>query len=467
MHFNATLTVIHALDDRKEKRLYLRYSKEDKKKKTKVKEEIHERYNEKNPVKQVKPEKDGHRSKKEHSFYQIFRLGLFVGMCIVLFTVMIVAAITSERDIQWEPAFRMYRGLFMFILSFFLFGMNICGWKAAGINHAKIIELDHGHLSAIQILEKATFFAVVWGISVVLFIFSHQFGVSRYFHPLALTCFLIIFFANTLKVSHRSARFWLIRTLWRVLTTPFHPVGFADFWLADQLNSLVVAILDMEYIACYYALDFYSVQDRARCGSKLYGIRPLVACLPAWWRFSQSLRRYNDTKQKFPHLANAGKYSTTFFVVFFSTIVTTRKEETGSTQLDFYFFGWVVSAFVSTCYTFTWDIKMDWGLLQREDNLLRTRRMFKHKSFYYFGMVSDLVLRFSWILTLSVGEAGLFNSEVLVGFLAVVELFRRFIWNFFRVENEHIHRTKCVVIDHNIEELQEYEEEEEETGSQN
>ncbi|KAK3726641.1 hypothetical protein QZH41_012272, partial [Actinostola sp. cb2023] len=217
----------------------------------------------------------------------------------------------------------------------------------------------------------------------------------------------------------------------------------------------------MEYIACFYALDFYSVQDRTLCGSKLYGIRPLVACLPAWWRFSQSLRRYHDTKQKFPHLANAGKYSTTFFVVFFSTIATTRKEMTGATQLDFYFFGWVVSAFVSTCYTFFWDIKMDWGLLERENNLLRANRMFKHKSCYYFAMVGDLVLRFSWILTISIGEAGLFHSEVLKGFLAVFEIFRRFIWNFFRVENEHINRTKFAVSDHSIDELQEYEEEDE------
>ena len=49
---------------------------------------------------------------------------------------------------------------------------------------------------------------------------------------------------------------------WRVLTAPFHHVAFADFWLADQLNSLVVAILDMEYLACFYALDFYSVQGK-------------------------------------------------------------------------------------------------------------------------------------------------------------------------------------------------------------
>ena len=40
------------------------------------------------------------------------------------------------------------------------------------------------------------------------------------------------------------------------------------------------------------------------------------------FRFAQCLRRYRDTKDAFPHLANAGKYSTTFFVVLFSTMNT-------------------------------------------------------------------------------------------------------------------------------------------------
>ena len=56
------------------------------------------------------------------------------------------------------------------------------------------------------------------------------------------------------------------------------------------------------------------------CDGTLYGIRPLVACLPAWFRFAQCLRRYRDTKHAFPHLVNAGKYSTAFFVVAFSTL---------------------------------------------------------------------------------------------------------------------------------------------------
>jgi hypothetical protein len=29
-------------------------------------------------------------------------------------------------------------------------------------------------------------------------------------------------------------------------------VGFADFWLADQLNSLVAALLDFQFLICLY-----------------------------------------------------------------------------------------------------------------------------------------------------------------------------------------------------------------------
>lgn len=56
------------------------------------------------------------------------------------------------------------------------------------------------------------------------------------------------------------------------------------------------------------------------CDGTLYGVRPFVACLPAWFRFAQCLRRYKDTRHAFPHLVNAGKYSTSFFVVAFSTL---------------------------------------------------------------------------------------------------------------------------------------------------
>ena len=41
----------------------------------------------------------------------------------------------------------------------------------------------------------------------------------------------------------------------RVVTAPFHRVEFADFWLADQLNSLVVVLMDLEYMVCFYSFE--------------------------------------------------------------------------------------------------------------------------------------------------------------------------------------------------------------------
>lgn len=55
-------------------------------------------------------------------------------------------------------------------------------------------------------------------------------------------------------------------------------------------------------------------------------------------------------------------------------------------------------------------------------------------------MVEDLIFRSLWTLNISVGEAGakVLEGNILGTILAIFEVFRRFIWNFFRVENEHL-----------------------------
>ena len=54
--------------------------------------------------------------------------------------------------------------------------------------------------------------------------------------------------------------------------------------------------------------------------------------------------------------------------------------------------------------------------------------------------MADLILRSLWTLNISVGEAGISSLEgnLLGTILATLEVFRRFIWNFFRLENEHL-----------------------------
>lgn len=69
-----------------------------------------------------------------------------------------------------------------------------------------------------------------------------------------------------------------------------------------------------------YSVYFFYVTEVESCVEGSYLIRPMVAMLPAWFRFAQCIRRYRDTRESFPHLANALKYSTSFFVVIFSSL---------------------------------------------------------------------------------------------------------------------------------------------------
>lgn len=58
--------------------------------------------------------------------------------------------------------------------------------------------------------------------------------------------------------------------------------------------------------------------------------------------------------------------------------------------------------------------------------------------FYYFAIVEDLILRFGWTLSMSLIEMGYMDSDLMFSILAPLEVFRRFVWNYFRLENEHL-----------------------------
>ncbi|CAG2191037.1 PHO1 [Mytilus edulis] len=375
------------------------------------------------------------------------RVGLFFGMFIVLVIVVVITAFFTSHSGNWEPALRMFRGMFLIIMMICFLGINTYGWRSSGVNHVLIFEIDpRRHLSPHQLLELAAALAVVWTLCLLGYLFSNHLGWPPFIFPLIMAGFLFLFLINPIRIFHHSSRYWLLSVLFRIVTSPFHHVGFADFWLADQLNSLAIVLLDFEYMVCFYAfeVEWHGPNRPEVCTMSKFGIRSIVSTLPAWFRFAQCLRRYRDTKMAFPHLVNAGKYSTTFFVVLFSSLYSSTLEWQGKEykQNHAFFYLWIIAAVLSSCYTLTWDLKMDWGILDRnagENKFLREEIVYASKGYYYFAIVEDFVLRFVWTLTVSVGENPYFeHKEVLVTLLASLELFRRFVWNFFRLENEHL-----------------------------
>lgn len=119
--------------------------------------------------------------------------------------------------------------------------------------------------------------------------------------------------------------------------------------------------------------------------------RPLVNCLPAWFRFAQCLRRYRDSREAFPHLVNAGKYSSTFLMVMFATLRAYHASEYQSTWDNPYTTCWILSGIFSSTYAYLWDIKMDWGLFDSNSG----ENKFLREEVVYSSTVCIFRLRFS------------------------------------------------------------------------
>lgn len=101
-------------------------------------------------------------------------------------------------------------------------------------------------------MELAAVLGVVWTLSVLTFLYSQYLSIPAYANPLALIIIMALFMFNPTRTFRFEARFWLLRVLSRILCAPFFYVGFADFWLADQLNSLATAFTDFHYLLCFY-----------------------------------------------------------------------------------------------------------------------------------------------------------------------------------------------------------------------
>ena len=74
--------------------------------------------------------------------------------------------------------------------------------------------------------------------------------------------------------------------------------------------------------------------------------------------------------------------------------------------------------------------------------LLRKELTLQYRFFYYFSMVSNFLLRITWVFTISPTSYGIpIPSDYFKSIIYSLEIVRRQQWNFYRLENEHL--TNC------------------------
>ena len=77
----------------------------------------------------------------------VFRVGLFTGMCFVSIAAVVLSCIFYQNLAEVEDgniitAIRLYRPGFSIWLFLLFIGVNIWGWRTAGVNHVLIFEID-------------------------------------------------------------------------------------------------------------------------------------------------------------------------------------------------------------------------------------------------------------------------------------------------------------------------------------
>ncbi|KAH9709643.1 phosphate transporter PHO1 [Citrus sinensis] len=210
-------------------------------------------------------------------------------------------------------------------------------------------------------------------------------------------------------------------------------VTLPDFLLADNITSQVQAIRSIELYICYYGLG-ESSQRQSKCHT--HGIYNafyfIVAIVPFWLRFLQCLRRLCEEKDAV-HGWNGLKYLLIIIAVLIRTAFELKKGTT-------WFVLALASSAVAVAMSTYWDIVMDWGLLQRKskNTYLRDNLVISNKSVYFAAMVLNIVLRVAWMQLVIEFNLHSLQKMAITTIISCLEVFRRGIWNFFRLENEHL-----------------------------
>ncbi|KAJ1412018.1 SPX domain, partial [Sesbania bispinosa] len=383
-------------------------------------------------------------SQREESHTVTFFIGLFTGCFLALFAgYAIMAHVTGlysrqPNSVYMETVYPVLSMFSLVFLHFFLYGCNIVAWRKTRINYSFIFELaptkelKYRDIFLICTMAMTAVVGVMF-LHLTLLTKGYSYAQVQDIPGFLLLVFLLILVCP-FNIIYRSSRYRFLCVIRNIVLSPLYKVVMLDFFMADQLCSQVPMLRNLEYVACYYITGSYKTQDYGYCmRAKHYrDLAYAVSFLPYYWRAMQCARRWFDEGQT-SHLVNLGKYVSAMLAA--GAKVAYEKDNS---------IGWlclvVIMSSAATVYQLYWDFVKDWGLLQMNSKnpWLRNELMLRRKAIYYFSMALNLILRLAWLQTVLHSRFEHVDYRVTSLFLAALEVIRRGLWNFFRLENEHL-----------------------------
>ncbi|XP_076925206.1 phosphate transporter PHO1 homolog 9-like [Bidens hawaiensis] len=376
-----------------------------------------------------------------------FLVGCFVGCSIALVVAVILTI--HARDLLRSPGRNQYMtnifplySLFVYIvLHLLMYAANMYFWKRYRVNYAYIFgfkpntELGYKEILLLSSgLLVLTFAAVLSNLEMEMDERTQSYATLTELVPLGLVTVVLLITICPFNIMYRSSRFFLIVSLWHCVCAPLYKVTFPDFFLGDQLTSQVQLLRTVEFYICYYGWGDFKRRSNTCNQSNIYEMFFIfIAVIPYWFRFLQCMRQVFEQKD-YGHGMNGLKYLSTIVAVVTRTIYVQRR---GTAMRVIA----ASSSGVATIYNTYWDMVKDWGLLRKDSNnpWLRDKLILPNKSIYCVAMVMNVILRLAWMQTvLDFHEAPWLHRSTMLFVVASLEIIRRGLWNFFRVENEHL-----------------------------
>ncbi|KAI8927108.1 EXS family-domain-containing protein [Entophlyctis helioformis] len=330
-----------------------------------------------------------------------WRSGFLSGLAIppIVFVVRKLLASSSSTPREYF-IIQLFGGLSIPIVMMYLFALCLQIWDRFHINWVLVFELDpREYMQSSSFMEMAAMLLLLFG-------YSMYFAVIDNPLPMMDTLF------------YPPARI--------VFSGCFEVQGLLSCDLMISMTYSFVALQNVACIVFNYNDPFGSCATQGTLGASL------AAALPAAWRLLQCFRRYYDHRTLHPHMTNAVKYLLSLTVIFLSTA------SRNSNSIVVYAF-WIIFSFFATVMAYSWDVLFDWGLFSknRDNPLLRTHILYP--KWLYFGAVGlNAVLRFGWVFLLAPSYWAVFTDfRFVVYIVAMLEIFRRFVWAIIRMENEH------------------------------
>ncbi|KAG0634259.1 EXS family-domain-containing protein [Tuber brumale] len=355
-----------------------------------------------------------------------------------------------------------YRVLLVTILGIWLFGLNLHYFQIVRIDASPMLRYTRSssepplHKS---VYEFASLLALLFGANITAFwVFTagnEEAVKNLQMLPVLLFLAVVGIFLWPFGGWHHRGRWRFLRMLRRVLIGGLHPdIRFADILLADALTSYAKVLGDFAVCVCMFFSGYSSTNPIPNRSSGGNYLMPLAISVPYLIRFRQCLIEYVRARRKgFPsaeqriHLYNSAKYASAFPVILCSAL------QRGYNPDEPHIFSrstlsrlWLLAVVVNSLFSFYWDIARDWELTLFSSRRssgeypygLRPNRHFVNKELYYGAIVIDFLLRGTWSVKLSPHLDYINEMEGGIFLLELLEIFRRWVWTFFRVEKEWV-----------------------------